>query len=223
MNFQEFVRRHVMHNLGLKITSLLLATGLWLAIASSPISEVALNVPIVFRNMPNDLEIASENIPAVQVRVRGPERAVRRLQAADVRSEVDLTGITAGERTFDLTRAVGVPHGLEISQVVPSEVHLMFEPRVTRSVPVKPRITGALAPGYRLAIEINPPTVEVTGPKNQVESLESAITDPIDVTGVADRLTVSRSAYVSDPLIQVVNSPVVQLTVTMQKDTTPRQ
>ncbi len=33
MSTKDFFRRHVMHNIGLKIISLLLAIGLWLAIS----------------------------------------------------------------------------------------------------------------------------------------------------------------------------------------------
>jgi YbbR domain-containing protein len=215
---RDFVRRHVVHNLGLKITSLLLATALWLAVASSPTSEVALRVPILFRNMPTDLVISSENIPEVQIRVRGPERTVRRLQSQDLRAELDLTGAKPGERTFDLTRAIGLPNGLEISQVAPSEIHLAFDARATRQVPVKPRVTGTFSTGYKIsAIEANPPEVEISGPQKQVEAVDSAITDPVDVTGVLDQMTVTRPAYVSDPLIQVANPRPIQITITMQK------
>src|SRR5256885_12847856 len=93
MSACDFARRHIFHNLGLKIISLLIATGLWLAVSSEPPSEVAFNVAIVFQNMPEDLEISSESIPSAQVRVRGPERLVRRLQASDIHEEIDLTGI----------------------------------------------------------------------------------------------------------------------------------
>ena len=51
MSTRDFFRRHVFHNLTLKLTSLVLAAGFWLAVSSSPPSEVALNVPIIFRNM----------------------------------------------------------------------------------------------------------------------------------------------------------------------------
>jgi YbbR domain-containing protein len=215
---REFVRRHVFHNLGLKLTSLLLATGLWLAISSSPQSEVALNVAIIFRNMPADLEISSENIPAVQIRVRGPERIVRRLQPADVRAEIDLSGMKAGEHTFDLTKAIGVPDRLELAQVVPSEVHVSFDTRATRRVPVRPRVTGTPAPGYAIArVDPDPNQVEIIGPSKEIESVDSAITDPVDVTGVLDQITVVRPAYVSDPLIQVTDPNPVRITVTMQK------
>lgn len=218
MSAREFVRRHVFHNIGLKLTSLLLATGLWLAISSSPQSEVALNVAIIFRNMPADLEISSENIPAVQIRVRGPERIVGRLQASSVRAEIDLSGMKAGEHTFDLTKAIGVPDRLELAQVVPSEVHVSFDTRATRRVPVRPRVTGKPAPGYDIArVDPNPNEVEIIGPSKEIESVDSAITDPIDVTGVLDQITVVRPAYVSDPLIQVTDPNPVRITITMQK------
>jgi YbbR domain-containing protein len=214
----EFVRRHVFHNLGLKLTSLVLATGLWLAISSSPQSEVALNVAIIFRNMPADLEISSENIPGVQIRVRGPERIVSRLQPADVRAEIDLSGMKAGEHTFDLTKAIGVPDRLELAQVVPSEVHVSFDTRATRRVPVRPRVTGTPAPGYAIVrVDPNPNQVEIIGPSKEIASVDSAITDPVDVTGVLDQITVVRPAYVSDPLIQVTDPNPVRITITMQK------
>jgi YbbR domain-containing protein len=215
----DFIRRHVFHNFGLKLTSLILATGLWLAIASSPLSEVALNVAIIFRNMPPDLEISSENIPSVQIRVRGPERTVRRLQPSDVRAEVDLTGMKPGEHTFDLTKAISVPDRLEIAEVVPSEVHVEFDTRSQRQVQVRPRVVGTFASGYRIGkIESDPAIVVVIGPKKEVDAVDGAITDPIDVTGVLDVITVERPAYVSDPLIQVTEPHPVRITITMQKE-----
>lgn len=219
MSARDFFRRHVLHNLGLKITSLILAAGLWLAVASSPPSEVALNVAIIFRNMPADLEISTANIPSVQIRVRGPERIVRRLQSSDVRAEVDLTGMKAGERTFDLTKAIGTPNGLEVAQVVPNEVHVAFDTRATRQVPVRPRVVGTFASGYRIGqIVTDPAVVEVIGPKKEVDSVDTAITDSVDITGVLDQITVTRPAYVSDPLIQVTDPNSVRITITMQRE-----
>ena len=212
MSVRDFVRRHVIHNLGLKITSLLLASALWLAVSSSPVSEVALRVPIIFRSMPANLEISSEKVPEVQIRVRGPERMVRRLQPQDLRAEIDLSGVAPGERTFDLTRAIGLPNGLELAQVSPSEVLLAFDERATREVPIKPRIIGPFT-----TFQADPATVRITGPRKRVEAVDGAVTDPIDVTGVLDHLNVTRPAYVSDPLIQVVNPRPVRITITMQK------
>ncbi|MBV9625725.1 MAG: hypothetical protein JOZ14_17290 [Acidobacteria bacterium] len=219
MTAPDFLRRHVFTNLGLKLISLVLAVGLWLAVSSSPPSEVILNVLLIFRNMPADLEISSQTVPGVQVRVRGPERIVRRLEPAELRAEIDVRGMKAGEHTFDLTKAVTVPDRLEVAEVVPSEVHVTFDTRARRRVPVHPRIVGSLPPGFAIQeIQAEPDWVEILGPRKEVDSVESAITDPIDVSGVLDRIAVMRPAYVSDPLIQVTNPQSLRITVIMKRE-----
>ncbi len=217
MSARDLLQRHVTHNLGLKITSLLIATGLWLAVASEPTSEIAVNVSVVFRNMPENLEISSENIPSAQIRIRGPERAVRRLQASDVHEELDLTGMKPGERTFDLnTSQVSLPDKLQAVQIVPSQIHLTFDTRASKQVPVQPRVVGSFASGYAIErVSSEPPMVEIVGPKKSLDAVESAITDPIDVTGLINRTTASRHAYVSDPLVRVADPNPVRITIIM--------
>ena len=158
---KDFFHRHVLHNFGIKLLSLALAVGLWLAVASDPPAEVAVDVPIVFRNIPENLEISSENVPRAQIRVRGPQRVVRRLQPADIYAEIDLSGMKPGERTFDLTaQQVHQPRELEVVQVVPNQFHLMFDTRLTRQVPVRPRAFGNFAAGYQIGrLEAEPSTI----------------------------------------------------------------
>src|SRR5437868_12319735 len=97
-------QRRIFHNFGLKLFSLVLAVGLWLAVARDPVSEVAVNVPIEFQNIPANLEINSENVPTAQVRARGPARLVRQLRANDVHVQIDLTGAQPGERRSEERR-----------------------------------------------------------------------------------------------------------------------
>lgn len=224
MTAREFLRRHVFHHIGLKLTALVLATGLWLAVSSSPPAELAVNVGIIFRNLPNQVEISSVSIPNIQVRVRGPERIVRRLDPSEVRAEIDLAEVKVGEHTFDLTKAVTVPDRLEVAQVVPSEVHVAFDSRAFRRIPVRPRVIGTFAGGYSIAqIQTDPQEIEIVGPKKAIDKAESAITDPIDITGVLDRITVARPAYVPDPLVQVQNANPVRITITMKRETSSSQ
>jgi YbbR domain-containing protein len=215
----DFLHRYVLHNLGLKLISLALAVGVWLAVARDPVAEVAVEVAIEFHNIPQNLEISSENIPRAQIRLRGPERVVRRLQTSDVYAEIELSGLKPGERTFDLTaQQIHEPAELEVVQVVPSQLHLAFDTRFARQVPVQPRVVGSFAPGYGIEqIAVDPPNITINGPQKHVEAVESAITDPVDVSGAISRVTFLRHAYVSDPLIQVANPDPVRVTVVMQK------
>jgi len=216
---KDLLHRHVLHNLGLKLISLGLAVGLWLAVARDPVAEVAVDVPIEFRNIPQNLEISSENIPKAQIRLRGPERVVHRLRPSDVYAEIELSSLNPGDRTFDLTaQQIHKPAELDVVQVVPSQFHLTFDTRLTRQVPVRPRVVGSFAPGFRIEqVQVEPATIIISGPKKRTEDVDSAITDPIDVTGAMSRVTVRRFAYVSDPLIQVATSDPVRVTVIMQR------
>jgi YbbR domain-containing protein len=216
---RDFLHRHVLHNLGLKLISLALAVGLWLAVARDPVAEVAVDVPIEFHNIPQNLEISSENIPRAQIRLRGPERVVRHLQPSDVYAEIELSGLRPGERTFDLTaQQIHLPSELEVVQVVPNQLHLDFDARLIRQVPVQPRIVGTFLSGYVIErVVVDPPSITISGPKKHVEAVESAITDPVDVSGDINRATFARHAYVSDALIQVASPDPVRVTVIMQK------
>src|ERR1700674_4716977 len=214
------IKRRLLQNIGLKLLSLGLAVALWLAVARDPVAVVAVEVPIEFNNIHQNLEISSENIPRIQIRLRGPEHSVRRIQPSDVYAEVELDGQKPGDHTFDITsRQVHQPSGLEVIQVVPSQLRVSFDTRMTRQVEVHPRVIGNFVPGYRIArIASNPATVSISGPTKHVQAADSAITDPIDVTGALDHMTVSRHPYVSDPLIQVSDPEPVQVTIYVQKD-----
>jgi diadenylate cyclase len=213
-----FAQRVFLQNIGLKIVSLLLAIGLWLVVARDPIAEVEMKVPIEFHSLPDNLEIDSANFTEAQIRVRGPERVIHRLQASDVRAEIDLASVRPGERTFDLTgRQVHVPQDLEVVQIIPGQFHLSFDYRETRVVEVRPRVTGNFASGMRMARVIaDPPTIMITGPRRRVDAVEAAITDPVDVSGAMTQASFVTQAYVPDPLIQAVHATPIRVTVIME-------
>ena len=215
-----FIQRYLLHNLGLKFLSLLLATGLWFLIApDEQPAEVALRAPIVFENVPSELEISSELIPEAQIRVRGPARVVRQLQANQVHAEIELANAQPGERTFELTSMqVRHPSDVKVVQVVPSQLHLAFDTRMTRDIEIHPRVTGTLAEGDQIVkVDADPSRVTVTGPKHHVEKIDAATTDTIDATGTHGSGVFTTNVYVQDPLVQVVQSTPIRVTVVVQK------
>ena len=215
---RTFFQRVFVQNIALKIISLLLAIGLWLVVARDPVAEVEMNIPIEFHNLPDTLEIDSANYTEAQVRVRGPERVIHRLQTGDVRADIDLANVRIGQQTFDLTaRHVHVPPDLEVVQIIPGQFHLSFDKRATRVVEVRPRVTGNFASGMRVAqVVADPSSVMITGPQRRVEAVEAATTDPVDVSGAITRTSFVTQAYVPDPLIQVVHPAPIRVTVIME-------
>jgi len=215
-----FLQRYVLHNFGLKVLSLLLAAGLWFLISpDEQPAEVALRAPIVFQHVPPHLEISSEAIPEAQIRVRGPERVIRQLQPNEVHAEIDLINAKAEERTFDLTsQSVRHPRDVTVVQVVPSQLHLSFDTRLTREVEIHPRVTGNFTGGEQVVkVVADPERITITGPRRHVEKTDAATTDPVDATGTMGSAVFTTNVYVPDPLVQVVQPTSVRVTVTVQK------
>ena len=220
----DFLRRWVLHNFWLKVLSLLMATGLWLAISpDQEPAEVAVRVPIEFQHVPPHLEISSITIPEAQIRVRGPERLIRELRSTDIHADLDLADAKPGDRTFDLTaQQIRHQRNLHIVQVVPGQVHLSFDTRLTRDVEIHPRVTGNFLPGEQIAkVLVDPEKITVTGPKHHVEIMDAATTDPIDASGTRTQATYVTNVYVADALVQVVQPTPVRVTVIMEKTLTP--
>jgi YbbR domain-containing protein len=216
----DFLQRYVFAHFGYKVVSLALALGLWWAVSNDPVAEVEVSVPIEFHRIPTSLEISSVNIPEAQVRVRGRERVIHGLRPQEVHVEVDLSAVKPGERTFDLTaQQVHLPMELEVMQVVPGQVRLSFDVGMTREVEVRPRVIGTFAPGYRIAdVRAEPARISIRGPKQRVQAVEAATTDPVDASGTMVRGTFVTNTFVPDPLVQVVRPAPVRVTVIMGKN-----
>jgi YbbR domain-containing protein len=216
----NFLHRWVLHNFWLKLLSLLIATGLWLAISpDQEPAEVAVRVPIEFQHVPPHLEISSVTIPEAQIRVRGPERLIRDLRSTDIHADLDLADATPGERTFDLTaQQIRHQRDLHVVQVVPGQVHLSFDTRLTRDVEIRPRVTGNFVEGEQIAkVLVDPERITITGPKHHVEMMDAATTDPVDASGTTTQASFVTNVYVADALVQVVQPTSVRVTVIMEK------
>jgi YbbR domain-containing protein len=221
----DLLRKYVFAHFGYKLVSVGLAIGLFWAISQDPVAAVGITVPIEFHNIPSNLEISSLDVPESQVRVRGPERLIHDLRPQEVHVEVDLAGVKPGERTFDLTaQQVRQPRDLEVVQIVPSQLRLTFDIGLTRQVEVRPRVIGTFVTGYRIAkVVAEPHTIAISGPKQRVQNIEAATTDPVDASGTMNRNTFVVNAFVADPLVQIVHPSPIRVTVLMEKTTAEPQ
>src|SRR5271165_5556647 len=131
---RDFFRRWVLPDLDIKVLALLISIGLWWIVGRDPVVESIVTAPVDFRHAPPNLLMTSDSPFEVQVAVSGPERIIRALKPADVSAVLDLTGVGAGEHTFDLgPRQVQVPRGITVSRVVPTQMHIDFSPSATRA------------------------------------------------------------------------------------------
>lgn len=213
------IRHFFFDNIALKIVSLIIALLMWYGVARDPVAEVSIQVPIEFARPPKDLDYTADVIPQAQLRLRGPARLLRDLPQEDVRAIIDLKNAMPGEHTYDLTTGqIHLPHDVEVMQINPSRLRLVFDQHETRQISVKPHIVGILPPGYRIeSVTAKPATLTITGPARHVNAVDNALTDAVDVTGVTGQASFDVMPYLPDPLVHLTGSDPVHVTVTTRK------
>jgi YbbR domain-containing protein len=190
---------------GLKVVSLALAVALWMAVSGEEIVERGLRVPLELQQFPPGLEFSSEPFTFVDVRVRGGSSTLNQVTSGDIVAMLDLRTARPGRRLFQLTpENVRVPFGVQVVQVAPSSIAMMFEKSATRPVPIIPEVEGNPAPGFVVGtVTADPKTIEVAGPESAVARATEAVTEAVSVAGARARVSESVRVGLLDPLLRL--------------------
>jgi YbbR domain-containing protein len=149
------------------------------------------------------------------LRIRGGSGTLSRLSPADIVAVVDLHGARAGQRLFHVTpEQVRVPFGVEIVQITPSTVALVFEISTSKLVRVVPAYDGKPAPGFIVGkVNSVPETVEIVGPESAVKRAAAALTEPISVAGAREAVRGTVPVGVLDSTLRLKTSRTVVVEV----------
>jgi YbbR domain-containing protein len=218
------VKRLLTENIGMKLLSLALAGLLWVAIVGEQELSSSVSVPVEYKNFPKSLEASSEMVSRVNLLVHAAPEKLEAGNLAGAALVVDLSEVQRpGERTFNLDRqSLRLPQGVTLERVIPSQIRLRFEQRTARDVPVIIRYANTPMPGYRiLKQEVYPEVLRVVGPQSRVEELQSAETDPIDLSGVLNEAELRVNTFVADGQVRIEGPSVVRVRVIMERIARP--
>jgi YbbR domain-containing protein len=213
----KFLRSLLFRNPGLKALSLLIAIFIWLQVAGQETVQRIVSVPIVFTNMPAGLEIVGDAPTEAAVVIRVDRRAAP-IDPSSFAVVVDMTSARPGEQIFPLTEAnvAQRPRGVEIVNLLTSQIRIRLEKTLTRSVAVRPRLEGFPAAGFQITqVSVTPDSVVIVGPERHVQRAVAAYTEPVKLEGVKASFTAQVRVVMSDPRIQLKGSGVVTVAVTI--------
>lgn len=217
--------------------SLAVAFGLWLYVITvvSPGSEATFyNIPVVFQGegelTNRGLMIASEDTPTVTLKIAGNRSDLNNLNSSNITVIADVSKIwEAGTATLDYT--VSYPGNIrEDSMTIisryPGKIELNVEERVNKTVNVVVDYIGSVPEGFicdKDNIEMDIPTIRVTGPKPVVDQIESARIQ-VDLSGktqtISDRFTYTLCDKDGNPVdAQLIetNADAVNVVLTIQR------
>jgi YbbR domain-containing protein len=208
-------------NIGWKLLAIASAVLLWWLFVAE--TEVATSIPVVvqYRNIPADIEIMADPPERLLLKLRGPASRLSPSQLSGTVLVFDLKNTSsAGEQTITIgAQELGLPSGVELVRVVPSQVRLTLDRRSEKTVPVEVRHSGPPAQGYRVVSQrVSPPSVKVIGPEAIVQRIESVPTDPIDLKSTVGTAEFRVPVYLPDPHLRFEDrTPVVSVQVTLEK------
>jgi YbbR domain-containing protein len=169
-------------NLTAKILALILAIILWVYVMNeqNPPVEVNMEIPLEVRNLSSAV-IPVDNPDYVRIRVRGPRTLIAGLGKQDIKTYIDLKGLTEGVNTAKVHTTI--PTGIEVVEVAPDKVTLQLESIVSRQVPVEVKLKGAPPADVIVdKITYSSHKVAVEGPKGLLGTAAKAVAY-VDVAG----------------------------------------
>ena len=193
------VREILLHNLGLKIASLILALLLYAHVKTDQQREWRITIPVALVGLPDSLAIRGRPPERVSVTVRGKWRDLIRLDLTRPRLTIDMAAAAPGpflkaitaedllERAIpaELTKAVMVTEVAE-----PRNVELAIEPKAAKRVPLRARLVGAPLPGFVAEGEasVEPDSARIEGAASLVARTDTLFTLPVDIAGERERI-----------------------------------
>ncbi|MDF2633790.1 MAG: YbbR family protein [Pelosinus sp.] len=177
-------------NLTAKIVALILAIILWVYVMNeqNPPVEVNMEIPLEVRNLSSNL-VPVDNPDYVRIRVRGPRTLIAGIGKQDIKTYIDLKGLTEGVNTTKVHTTI--PTGMEVVEVAPDKVTLHLESLVSRQVPVEVKLKGA-PPADSIVDKVTYSShkVAVEGPKGLLDTAVKAVAY-VDVAGKNTDFTLS--------------------------------
>lgn len=175
------------------------ASFLWLLSHRSSGEQRAYDIPVVFKEVPEQLVITGQSADVVNVRVKSTAAAHREISATQFDYEIDVSGAKPGPALYEVdpSRILDrLPRNSEITSRSPASIEVLYERRGRKSVKIRADVEGEPAEGYLLAeVAVEPPRVWLVGARSSVLRLSEVVTETIDVAGLVE--SVEREARLS--------------------------
>jgi hypothetical protein len=179
------IRSLLFDNLGLKLVALLLALAVYLHVFTERTATMVVAFPVQITNLPDSLALGGAVPADVSAELQGTGKQFIRLWLTEPRLEVSLAGAEPG-RLHRIVTADDLPliesDRLTVRRMIgPDTLDLQIEPKLTRTLPVAPRVELAIQhdTAWSGAARAEPPVAVVSGPRRAIAALDSVRLEPI--------------------------------------------
>lgn len=171
---------------GIRLVAAIAAVIVWFAIrAATSNATLITDIPLTIQPPP-DWSVVACSAKAVDVAFLGTRDDLRYLNRELIKATVDARGHEDNQSfTVVLGAAhINAPGGARIDFIRPASITLRLDREITKQVPVKVETQNLLPDGYEIEkTVVTPATVELSGPAQLLDEVESISTVPVDLDG----------------------------------------
>lgn len=171
---------------GLRLVSIAAAVLVWYAIrAATSNATLITDIPLAIQPPP-DWSVVDCSAKTIDVAFLGTRDDLRYLNRELIKASLDARAhAETGAFSVELGSAnVNAPGNARIDFIRPAVVTLRLDREIDKQVPVKVETQNLLPDGYEIEkIVVTPATVELSGPAQLLNEVESISTVPVDLDG----------------------------------------
>src|SRR5271157_2166763 len=155
------MKKILFSNPGTKVLAVILAISMWIFVTYRGQSEIAIDVPIAFKNVPKGLELLRVSSKMAALNLRGHERLLKSLRPVDIGVVIDLSKAKKGEAVYYLDKTtIVVPGTVDVLRIEPTSVKIVLDESLAKTLPVKASIIGAPEKGFKVvSVDVKPSSV----------------------------------------------------------------
>jgi YbbR domain-containing protein len=203
----------------LKLLALALAFAIWVSVTGESRVVQDFRVPLELQ-LGDKITVASSPPTTIDVRLRGVESVMRRLDPVRMVMRLDLREADEGEQELVLSRESlsGIPRGVEVDFIDPNRVHVVLARILSVELPVEPTLVGQPADGYSLYdASANPKKLLVEGPEEQVKKLKVLRTNPIRLDDRVEPFVARVGVALAGELVRVLGRETLEVRVVVDE------
>ncbi len=195
-----------------------------LEVRLDPVTSKTLPVTVDVGAVPEGLNLSPPQTEPSSVTIRGASSRVDLVTSVVARVSIDASALNV-DREVDLATVDASGNQVPNVEIEPQRARVRIavaRELANRTLPVVPQITGQPAPGYRISsVTVEPLMVTVSGEETTVTQLETAPTEPIDISGRARDIEATVRFALPEG-VSVSGSDMVRVIVTIVEDTGSR-
>jgi YbbR domain-containing protein len=167
------------------------------------------------------MQVVSTSDNVVRLYLSGSGTLIGSMRADQVRVKLDLSMAKNGENRFPITNdSIVIPPGVRLNRIEPSEIKLVLDIPVAKTLPVQVDWVDALPENLIMeSLKVKPEKVTVEGPGHLLSGMDTLYTQPVSLRGLADSGQLGALLALETPTVKVApdSSDEVQIRYTIHE------